>query len=148
MMRDAVLVLTLIFFCSSCASELSLPVSISVRHSFPHIISLAYPTYRHHRLLLVTELSPTDLASEVEFIHTSLLPDPKNYHTWAYLHWLYSHFSELGRITPAMWAAELAWCESLIADDGRNNSAWGWRWFLRMAWPDAAGAADPTSELG
>lgn len=38
-----------------------------------------------------------------------------------------------------MWADELQWCEGMIADDGRNNSAWGWRWFLRMARPDADG---------
>lgn len=108
---------------------------------------LAAPSRRHHRLLLVTELSPTDLTAEVEFIHTSLIPDPKNYHTWAYLHWLYSHFSELGRITNAMWASELAWCESLIAEDGRNNSAWGWRWFLRMARPGAVGGKHSKAEL-
>jgi len=46
-----------------------------------------------------------------------------------------------------MWAAELAWCEGLIAQDGRNNSAWGWRWYLRMARPDAEGAAAPNSEI-
>lgn len=30
----------------------------------------------------------------------------------------------------------------MIADDGRNNSAWGWRWFLRMARPGATAAQD------
>lgn len=103
---------------------------------------------RHHRLLLLTQLSPEDPTPEIEFIHAALLPDPKNYHTWAYLHWLYCHFSALGRITPAMWDKELAWCEKMLKDDARNNSAWGWRWFLRMA-PrpqDSASAAPPTSE--
>jgi protein farnesyltransferase/geranylgeranyltransferase type-1 subunit alpha len=93
----------------------------------------------HHRLLLLDALSPDDPASEVEFIHNSLVPDPKNYHTWAYLHWLYCHFSGLGRITEARWAEELAWCDEMLEADGRNNSAWGWRWFLRMARPGVEG---------
>lgn len=115
--------------------------------SYCFLLALDYSRHRHHRLLLITELSPKDLTAEVEFIHTSLIPDPKNYHTWAYLHWLYGHFSELGRITPEMWAAELKWCEGLIAQDGRNNSAWGWRWYLRMARPGAEGAEAPKSEI-
>lgn len=88
---------------------------------------------RHHRLLLLTQLSPADPTPEIEFIHAALLPDPKNYHTWAYLHWLYCHFSALGRITAEMWDKELKWCEEMLKEDARNNSAWGWRWFLRMA---------------
>lgn len=99
----------------------------------------------------MTELAPTDLTSEIEFIHDALLPDPKNYHTWAYLHWLYSHFSDpargLERITAGMWESEQCWCDSLIAQDGRNNSAWGWRWFLRMARPGAVGATKPEEEI-
>lgn len=90
---------------------------------------------RHHRLLLLEHISPDDPSFEIEFIHASLQPDPKNYHTWAYLHWLYCHFSELGRISDARWAEELSWCEDMLELDGRNNSAWGWRWFLRMARP-------------
>lgn len=91
--------------------------------------------------MLLSHLSPEDPGKEIAFIHESLIPDAKNYHTWAYLHWLYCHFSSLGRISDARWASELAWCEAMLADDPRNNSAWGWRWFLRMA--PRAGAASP-----
>ncbi|ODN82329.1 protein farnesyltransferase/geranylgeranyltransferase type-1 subunit alpha [Cryptococcus wingfieldii CBS 7118] len=91
----------------------------------------------HHRLLLLSAISPEDPAFEIDYIHRSLLPDPKNYHTWAYLHWLYSNFSTLGRISDAQWKEELAWCEEMLRVDGRNNSAWGWRWFLRVSRPGA-----------
>lgn len=91
---------------------------------------------RHHRLLLMTHLSP-DPTTEIQFIHDSLLPDPKNYHTWAYLHWLYSHFPR----TDAEYSEELAWCTEMLRIDPRNNSAWGWRWFLCIARPRAAAVA-------
>ncbi|WWC71526.1 uncharacterized protein I206_105484 [Kwoniella pini CBS 10737] len=96
----------------------------------------------HHRLLLLTHISPLDPSSEIDYIHQSLLPDPKNYHTWAYLHWLYSHFYTLGRISQKQWQAELQWCEEMLRVDGRNNSAWGWRWFLRVARPGAEKGKD------
>lgn len=94
---------------------------------------------RHHRLSLISHASPQDPRPEIDFVHATFIPEPKNYHTWTYIHWLYSHFSDLGRITPQQWDDELDWCEGLIAADGRNNSAWGWRWFLRVARPGAVG---------
>jgi protein farnesyltransferase/geranylgeranyltransferase type-1 subunit alpha len=97
---------------------------------------------RHHRLLLLTEISPQSPSKEIDYIHDSLLPDPKNYHTWAYLHWLYSHFSSLGRISEADWDREVRWCEEMLRTDGRNNSAWGWRWFLMMSRPGGKGTQD------
>ncbi|GFZ49588.1 hypothetical protein JCM24511_07708 [Saitozyma sp. JCM 24511] len=96
----------------------------------------------HHRLLLLTEISPQSPSKEIDYIHDSLLPDPKNYHTWAYLHWLYSHFSSLGRISEADWDREVRWCEEMLRTDGRNNSAWGWRWFLMMSRPGGKGTQD------
>jgi protein farnesyltransferase/geranylgeranyltransferase type-1 subunit alpha len=84
----------------------------------------------------MTHISPTSPQNEIDYIHTSLLPDPKNYHTWAYLHWLLSHFHTLGRITPDMWRQESRWCEEMLRVDGRNNSAWGWRWFLMVGRPE------------
>ncbi|WWC63343.1 uncharacterized protein I303_105943 [Kwoniella dejecticola CBS 10117] len=96
----------------------------------------------HHRLLLLTHISPEDPSVEIEYLHRSLLPDPKNYHTWAYLHWLYSHFHTLGRISDQLWHDELTWCEEMLRVDGRNNSAWGWRWYLRVARPDAETGKD------
>lgn len=118
-----------------------------------------------------------DLQHEIDFIHNSLMPDTKNYHTWAYLNWLYSHFSNLpdaqggNRFSEDSWAKELEWCNHMldstfkfqgprVADenaardgnsdyssngvdhdalttfghgDGRNNSAWSWRWHLVIA---------------
>ena len=68
--------------------------------------------------------------------------DAKNYHTWAYLHWVYAHFADLGRITEQDYADELRWCEELLRVDGRNNSAWGWRWYLRIARSEAQGVGD------
>lgn len=87
----------------------------------------------------MTQISPKNPTIEIDYIHESLLPDPKNYHTWAYLHWLYSHFSTLGRISVAEWVEEEQWCDEMLRTDGRNNSAWGWRWYLRMARPGARG---------
>lgn len=99
-------------------------------------------TVRHHRLLLMTHISPKSPQAEIDYIHTSLLPDPKNYHTWAYLHWLFSHFHTLGRISDGMWEQEESWCDEMLRVDGRNNSAWGWRWFLRVGRPGARGIED------
>ncbi len=103
-------------------------------------------TYRHHRLLLIKTLSPRSLTSEITFIHTSLIPDSKNYHTWAYLHWLYAHFSSSTfstsseeRISPEQWEEEIGWCEDMLREDGRNNSAWAWRWFLMFGRKEAKG---------
>jgi protein farnesyltransferase/geranylgeranyltransferase type-1 subunit alpha len=108
------------------------------------------------------------------------MPDTKNYHTWAYLNWLYSHFSNLpesqggNRITEQAWSDEVEWCNNMLDSnfkfrgssaaglneeaqpesegkivpldeeteeegpvvgrgDGRNNSAWSWRWHLMIA---------------
>ncbi|KAL7423870.1 CAAX geranylgeranyltransferase alpha subunit [Cryptotrichosporon argae] len=96
----------------------------------------------HHRLSLMTHLSPASPASEIAFIHHSLLDDTKNYHTWAYLHWIYCHFAELGRVSDADWDDEETWCDGMLREDGRNNSAWGWRWFLKTARPGVTPDAD------
>lgn len=61
-----------------------------------------------------------DLQHEIDFIHNSLMPDTKNYHTWAYLNWLYSHFSNLpeaqggNRFAEDSWAKELEWCNHML----------------------------------
>jgi len=124
----------------------------------------------HHRLTLLTHLNP-DLAllkTEIAFIHESLIPDAKNYHTWSYLHWIYTRFSSLSEDMGGNrfreqreWDAEIAWCEAmldsdhvigkeisddgeeeLVKGDGRNNSAWGWRWYLMVS---REGARDKTN---
>jgi protein farnesyltransferase/geranylgeranyltransferase type-1 subunit alpha len=108
----------------------------------PSTSSLKVADSRHHRLLLLTHISPSSPIKEIEYIHTSLLPDPKNYHTWAYLHWLHTHFSSLNRISEEDWRKEQEWCDEMLKVDGRNNSAWGWRWFLKLGRPGAEGGED------
>lgn len=58
------------------------------------------------------------LRQEIDFIHAALLPDAKNYHTWAYLHWLFSHFDKLGRFRDEAGqrtiAEEIEWCELML----------------------------------
>ncbi|GMK58612.1 hypothetical protein CspeluHIS016_0600540 [Cutaneotrichosporon spelunceum] len=125
-------------FATLLALEKDLSVELELMNEFARDNLKSYQVW-HHRLLLLQALSPEDPVGEIDFIHNSLLPDPKNYHTWAYLHWLYCHFSQLGRISQDRWDSELAWCNDLIDSDGRNNSAWGWRWFLCMARPGAKG---------
>ena len=120
--------------------------SYQVWYVTPSSCKYALNGNRHHRLLLMSLISPEHPTSEIDYIHLSLLPDPKNYHTWAYLHWLYSHFSSLGRISESEWAEEQRWCDEMLRTDGRNNSAWSWRWFLRMARPGAKGSEDEGKE--
>lgn len=96
--------------------------------------------------MLLTHLQPElpKLREEIAFIHASLLPDAKNYHTWAYLHWLFAHFAD--RIDDRTHQEELEWCELMLDSemvivgededskgDGRNNSAWAWRWYLMVS---------------
>lgn len=75
--------------------------------------------YRHHRLLLLTHLPPpislSTIAGELAFISRSLLPDSKNYHTWAYRQFVLTHFAAL--LTDADWARELEWTTSLLQVD-------------------------------
>lgn len=100
---------------------------LELMNEFARVNLKSYQVW-HHRLTLMTHISPKDPQEEIDYIHEALLPDPKNYHTWAYLHWLFSHFAD--RITEKQWDEEQVWCESLLKSDARNNSAWGWRWYL------------------
>jgi protein farnesyltransferase/geranylgeranyltransferase type-1 subunit alpha len=100
---------------------------LELMNEFARVNLKSYQVW-HHRLILMTHISPKDPQEEIDYIHEALLPDPKNYHTWAYLHWLFSHFAD--RITEKQWDEEQVWCESLLKSDARNNSAWGWRWYL------------------
>lgn len=158
------------------------------------LIYPGFPDSRHHRLTLITHLQPDlqGLRREIDFIHNSLMPDTKNYHTWAYLNWLYSHFSKPpesqggNRFTEESWAEEITWCNNMLDSDfkfrgpsaaalideappevqgkivpldenteeegpvigrgdGRNNSAWSWRWHLMIARKGAK--PDPVVEL-
>lgn len=122
-----------------------LEVELELMNEFARENLKSYQVW-HHRLLLLEKISPEHPTKEIDYAHDSLIPDPKNYHTWAYLHWLYSHFSSLSRISEPEWAAEQAWCDEMLRTDGRNNSAWGWRWYLRIARPGAPGGEDGGKE--
>lgn len=74
---------------------------------------------RHHRLLLLTHLpppiSPSTILAELAFISTSLLPDAKNYHTWAYRQFVLTHFAAI--LSPQNWADEQRWLDTLLKVD-------------------------------
>ncbi|KAG5642273.1 hypothetical protein DXG03_003322 [Asterophora parasitica] len=62
---------------------------------------------------------------ELAFIAASLKADTKNYHTWSYRQWLLAFFNDDG-----LWAGELDFVDSVLAQDVRNNSAWHHRFFV------------------
>ncbi|ORX38476.1 hypothetical protein BD324DRAFT_620993 [Kockovaella imperatae] len=109
------------------ALQKDLEAELELMNEFARVNLKTYQVW-HHRLLLMSHISPKDPQSEIDYIHRALLPDPKNYHTWAYLHWLFSHFQD--RISFKQWQDEREWCTEALRVDGRNNSAWGWRWYL------------------
>ena len=85
---------------------------------------------RQHRRTIVLALGSS--ARELGFTSTALAIDAKNYHTWAYRQWALSHFwgPDSGRAdADEVWAGELRYVDSLLADDIRNNSAWSHRFF-------------------
>jgi protein farnesyltransferase/geranylgeranyltransferase type-1 subunit alpha len=153
--------------------QADLLTELSLMNSFASENLKSYQVW-HHRLTLLTHLNP-DLAllkKEISFIHESLIPDTKNYHTWSYLHWIYTRFSSLSedmggpRFGEKDWDAEKAWCEAmldsegvigkeegeegedvLVNGDGRNNSAWGWRWYLMVSREGARGKTDVEGEV-
>ncbi|KAF2474885.1 farnesyltransferas-like protein [Lindgomyces ingoldianus] len=75
----------------------------------------------HHRQTIIDRLGSPD--GEADFIATMLGQDSKNYHVWSYRQWLVKRFGIFDD-------KELAWTESMIEEDVRNNSAWNHRWFL------------------
>jgi protein farnesyltransferase/geranylgeranyltransferase type-1 subunit alpha len=147
-------------------------------YSLCAILTRRFP--RHHRLLLLTHLPPpiplSTVRAELAFISRSLLPDAKNYHTWAYRQFVLSHFG--AALTEDDWAEERAWTDALLRvetgaasltalegendeegdweeeeigeghrGDVRNNSAWGHRWFLYFGRADAPGEAALNDEI-
>ena len=76
---------------------------------------------RHHRQFIMSHLT-TLPPTEIAFLARMFNQDAKNYHVWAYRHWLVRHFS--------LWDSELPYIESLLLEDVRNNSAWNHRWFV------------------
>ena len=66
-------------------------------------------------------------SNEGTFLARMLSKDAKNYHVWSYRQWLVRHF-ELWSANRA--SSEIAYVESLLGADVRNNSAWNHRWFV------------------
>lgn len=102
-----------------------------------------------------------DLVRELAFIGTVLARDSKNYHTWAYRQWVLAHYGGLGPAgaptaaqgkRPWLWEPELAYTQSLLVADARNNSAWNHRFFLLFGsrraegGPAAVGLAKGTTD--
>ena len=97
----------------------------------------------YHRQAVVRRTH--DVAAELAFCTECVHFDSKNYHAWAHRQWLLETFADA-----ALWAAELAYVDGLLARDVRNNSAWNQRFFVRTktlppgttALPDALAAAE------
>ena len=64
---------------------------------------------------------------ELEFAHSCLADDAKNYHAW-------SHRQAVVRLAE-LWESELLYTSDVIEDDVRNNSAWSQRFFVLSARP-------------
>lgn len=92
-----------------------------------------------------------DPSRELAFTGENLALDSKNYHTWAYRQWVLAHFGGLGvqgthvqapgaAAFPALWDGELAFVDTMLDTDVRNNSAYNHRWFCVFG----RAAHDPT----
>ncbi|KAF8069038.1 hypothetical protein FPV67DRAFT_1580714 [Lyophyllum atratum] len=81
-----------------------------------------YQVWHHRRLLLMLTSKPIP---ELAFITESLKVDAKNYHTWSYRQWLLAFFND-----EDLWAGELDFVDTMLAQDVRNNSAWHHRFFV------------------
>ena len=86
---------------------------------------------------ILSMIVPCASLQELEFAASCLLLDAKNYHAWAHRQ---AVLAALG--SPRLWQAELAYCERLLRDDLRNNSAWSQRRFVVAEAPlEATGPA-------
>lgn len=96
-----------------------------------------YQVWEHYKYVLIKLKEQVDEAKLKEFDMEKLTlraktfmrkvlqgfnSDSKNYHCWQELHWLVKAWNQ--------WEGEMAFAESLIDDDIRNNSAWNYRFFI------------------
>ena len=97
---------------------------------------------------------------ELDYIHTVLLVDEKNYHAWSHRQWIVSKMIDSARTTTtttsstvstasptttlvtSIYDHELMYCENFINRDIRNNSAWNHRWFIVHARTDNRGTTN------
>jgi protein farnesyltransferase/geranylgeranyltransferase type-1 subunit alpha len=88
-----------------------------------------YQLWYHRKALLETVSAPDMLerylSSELENIANVLSNDGKNYHAWSHRQWILRHVDN-----EPVWAQELEYCDKLIHQDPRNNSAWNQLWFV------------------
>jgi protein farnesyltransferase/geranylgeranyltransferase type-1 subunit alpha len=110
----------------------------------------------YHRRAILEQLPPKVFLPmvqyrELEYVHTVLCVDAKNYHAWSHRQWVISNMvSSIMKIASSttannteeavmlqqcdilssLWDSELAWVEQLLQDDLRNNSAWNYRWYV------------------
>lgn len=94
------------------------------------IAELASYCCRQHRRAIVLALD--DPSRELGFTTRALAFDSKNYHTWAYRQWVFSHFYEQPNSEHYQknCADELEFTRHLLQADVRNNSAWNHRFFV------------------
>ena len=114
--------------------ELKLMDELAVKHL------KSYQVWHHRRLLITLLRKPRP---ELDFITRSLAEDTKNYHTWSYRQWLLAYFND----EDELWAGELAFIESMLTQDIRNNSAWHHRFFVVWASGVRKGDADRSQVL-
>ena len=85
---------------------------------------------------------------ELEYIHTVLLVDAKNYHAWSHRQWIISKMIDAHRgllwntidsltydattntTMNRIYDHEMTYCDTFINMDIRNNSAWNHRWYI------------------
>lgn len=77
-------------------------------------------------------LALNDPSRELGFTTRALAFDSKNYHTWAYRQWVFSHFYEKSDSEDYKKNCEdeLEFTRHLLLADVRNNSAWNHRFFI------------------
>lgn len=94
------------------------------------ILRILHITRRQHRRLIVLALN--DPSRELNFTTRALAFDSKNYHTWAYRQWAFSHFFEKpeSQTYQKDCEDELEFTRHLLLADVRNNSAWNHRFFI------------------
>lgn len=105
--------------------------SVLVRMASPgSSAELASYCCRQHRRAIVLALD--DSSRELGFTTRALAFDSKNYHTWAYRQWVFSHFYEKpdSEDYQKNCADELEFTRHLLQADVRNNSAWNHRFFV------------------
>jgi len=84
----------------------------------------------YHRRALLEQVVDTDtlladyLPAELDYIHSVLQQDGKNYHAYSHRQWIVKAVNDKD-----VWNRELDFCDALIQADPRNNSAWNQRWF-------------------